>query len=332
MRAGEAQSRKEADMNYYLVPELAALAPMIPPMDFADVAAVRARSAQMSARLPEYQSGQPLTVTDVTIPGGRGTADILGRIYAPAGIASPVPALIYLHGGGFVVGDLESGDRTGRIIADQAGAVVLVLDYRLAPEHPYPASLDDCYAALNWITSAAAARHGIDTGRVAVMGDSSGGTLAAALTMLDRDRGGSRLVAQFLDSPVIDNRLCTHSMRNLPDTPLWQARNSRFTWGYYLGELAADDQDLPIYAVPGRARPEDLAGLPPAWVTCYQVDPNRDEGLDYARRLTEAGVPTEVHQYSGAFHMAHEFPGTAIGVRMIANRNGAVRRMLFGEQ
>jgi hypothetical protein len=151
-------------MNYYLVPELAALAPMIPPMDFADVAAVRARYAQMSAGLPEYQSGQPLTVTDVTISGGRGTADIPGRIYAPAGIASPVPALIYLHAGGFVIGHLESGDRTGRIIADQAGAVVLVLDYRLAPEHPYPASLDDCYAALNWITSAAAARHGIDTG------------------------------------------------------------------------------------------------------------------------------------------------------------------------
>ena len=116
-------------------------------------------------------------------------------------------------------------------------------------------------------------------------------------------------------------------MRTMTDAPVWQPRNSRFTWRHYLGDLA-DDPDLPISAVPGRARAEDLTGLPPAYVSCYQVDPNRDEALDYARRLTEAGVPTEVHQYSGAFHLAHAFPGTAIGARMLADRHAAIRRLL----
>jgi acetyl esterase/lipase len=317
-------------MDYYLAPELTPMASMIPPMDYADVASVRNFTAQVIAQMPKYRSRKPLTVTDVTIPGGPGAPDVPGRVYIPAGLTAPAPGLIYLHGGGFVSGNLESADSTGRIIADQAGAAVLVPDYRLAPEHPYPASLDDCYAALDWITGAAA-DYGIDTEHVGVVGDSSGATLAAGLTILDRDRGESRLAAQFLDGATLDNRLTTHSMRNMPDAPVWQPRNSRFTWRYYLGGLA-DDTSLPISAVPGRARSEDLAGLPSAWVACYQVDPNRDEGLDYARRLTEAGVPVEVHQYSGAFHLAHTFAETAIGSRMLADRNAAIRRLLFGEQ
>lgn len=317
-------------MDYYLVPELAAIAPMIPQMDFADVASVRAITEQMSAHIGPYQPGQLLTVADAVIPGSDGAPGIPARVYKPAVVSAPVPGLIFLHGGGFVLSGLRGGDSTARIIADQVGAVVVAPDYRVAPEHPYPASLDDCYATLEWITGGAAAEFGIDAARVGVMGESTGGTLAAALTMLDRDRGGARLAAQFLDSPVLDNSLGTDSMRNLPDTPGWQARNSHFTWRHYLGALA-DTPDLPAYAVPGRARCDDLAGLPPAWVTCYQVDGNRDEGLDYARRLTEAGVPTEVHQYSGAFHVAHVFPGTLIGSRMLADRNAAIRRLLFGE-
>ena len=165
-------------MDYYLDPELAPLAAMIPPLDWSDVAGVREFTAQTYAQIPAYQSGHPLAVTDVTIPGGADAPDIPGRVYIRAGSTAPVPGLIYLHGGGFVSGNLEGADNTGRIIADEAGVAVLVPDYRLAPEHPYPASLDDCYATLDWITRAGAG-YGIDTGHIGVLGDSSGAALAA---------------------------------------------------------------------------------------------------------------------------------------------------------
>jgi acetyl esterase len=316
-------------MEYVLDPELAAVAPVIPALDLSDVPGMRALTSKLLASAAQYEPERMLNVEDVAVPGYQGAPDVPVRVYAPSERTGPVPALLYLHGGAYVMGELASIDHQARLIADRAGIAVVSVDYRLAPESPYPAALDDSYAALLWMAGEAGQSYGIDGARVGVLGESAGGGLAAALALVARDRGGPALVAQFLDAPTVDDRLETHSMRNLPDTPAWSASNSSYSWKYYLGDVAQPGSpEVPLYAAPARAGLKDLAGLPPAWVAAYQVDPTRDEGLDYAHLLIQAGVPTELHHYSGAFHLAHGIPGTAIGTRMIDVRVDAIRRLL----
>ena len=314
-------------MDHFLDPELAEVAATLPKVDLSDLASARAAERLIVGYLPQYEARNPLSVHDVAIPGKPGSADVQARVYAPVERPSPMPALIYLHGGAYVMGGLPLADSTARMLVDRAGVVVVAVDYRLAPEHPYPAALDDSYAVLQW-AAGKGDEYGIDPERLGVLGESAGGGLAAALALLARDRGGPRLTAQFLDAPTIDDRLDTPSM-TLSDTPAWQSVNSPYSWRYYLqGTAEPGGADVPIYAAPARATVEDLPGLPPAYVTAYQIDPTRDEGVDYARRLILAGVPTEVHHYAGAFHVAHVIPGTTIGARMIADRIDAIRRMM----
>lgn len=315
-------------MDHILDPQLAAVAAAIPRVDLSDLASAREAEQLMIGHLPEYESRIPLSIKDVTVPGRHGTVDVPVRIYAPAERSAPLPGLLYLHGGAYVLGGLWTGDSAARGLVERAGVIVVAVDYRLAPEHPYPAGLDDSYAALTWAAEKGA-EYGIDRERLGVLGESAGGGLAAALSLLARDRRGPSLIAQFLDAPTIDDRLDTPSMTALPDTPTWQAVNSPHSWRYYLeGTAEPGGADVPTYAAPARAAVTDLAGLPPAFVTAYQIDPTRDEGLDYARLLVRAGVPTEIHHYSHAFHGAHVIPGTAIGTRMIDDRVEAIRRML----
>ena len=315
-------------MDYVLDPELAAVAAAIPKLDLSDLASAREAERLMAGHLPKYEARIPLSVQDITISGQQNAAEVPARVYAPAEPLAPVPALLYLHGGGFVMGGLLMADSTARMLVERAGVTVVAVDYRLAPEHPYPAGLEDSYAVLEWAVGKGE-EYGIDPDRLGVLGESAGGGLAAALALLARDRGGPRLAAQFLDAPTIDDCLDTPSMTTLSDTPVWQSVNSPRSWRYYLqGTAEPGSTNVPIHAAPARATVEDLSGLPPAYVTAYQIDPTRDEGLDYARRLIQAGVPTEVHHYPGAFHMAHIIPGTAIGARMIADRIEAIRRML----
>jgi acetyl esterase len=318
-------------MNHELDAELAAVTPMIPSLDFSDVPGVRALARKFAAPASQYEPERPLLVEDLSISGYQGAPDIRVRVYMPADRAGVLPGLLYLHGGAFVTGELTSVDNQARLIADRAGIAVVSADYRLAPENPYPAALDDSHAALLWMASEAGQDRGIDGARIGVLGESSGGGLAAAVALVAKDRGGPSLTAQFLDAPTVDDRLETHSMRNLPDTPTWNASNSPYSWKYYLGGTAQPGSpDVPIYAAPARAKLQDLIGLPPAWVATYQIDPTRDEGLNYAHLMIQAGVPTELHHYSGAFHMAHVIPGTAIGSRMIAARVNAIKRLLNG--
>jgi acetyl esterase len=318
----------------YLVPELAAIADRFPKLDLADLASTREFIRQAAARQPAYDSHRTLTVTDVDIPGYQGEPDVTGRVYAPADAPEAVPGLIYLFGGGYVAGSIDTLDYHSRTLADRAGIAVVAIAYRLAPEHPYPAALNDAYAALQWATSSTAAHLGIDTSRTGVLGESAGGGLAASLALLARDRGGPSLTAQFLDAPTVDDRLATHSIRTLVDVPVWQPRNSPYCWGHYLRGTAQPGQaDVPLYAAPGRATIDDVADLPPAFVTSYQVDPTRDEGLIYALTLIQAGVPTDLHHYAGALHVTHSvFPGTAIGARMTTDRLEAIDRLLINPQ
>jgi acetyl esterase/lipase len=228
---------------------------------------------------------------------GRGTGDVealtLGsgvrvRLHRPVGVEQPAPALLWIHGGGYVIGSAQQDDELCRRFARALGVTVAAVDYRLAPEHPYPAPLEDCYAALTWL----AALPAVDPARIAIGGASAGGGLAAALALLARDRGEVTPTLQLLAYPMLDDR--SGSTPENPNYRLWGPKSNRFGWAAYLGN--AD----PKVAVP--ARHEDLSGLPPAWIGVGTHDLFHDEDLAYASRLTAAGVPTQIETVPGAFH------------------------------
>jgi acetyl esterase/lipase len=212
------------------------------------------------------------------------------RVYRPAGVTSAAPALLWIHGGGYVIGGPGQDDVLCRRFARALGITVAAVQYRLAPQHPYPAGLEDCYAGLKWL----AALPTVDPTRVAIGGASAGGGLAAALALLARDRGEVHLAAQLLVYPMLDDR--TVNRRDLEHSGhrLWNQSSNQFGWASYLGDA---DPDV---AVP--ARRADLSGLPPAWVGVGSLDLFHDEDLAYAERLTAAGVPCDVEVVDGAFH------------------------------
>jgi acetyl esterase/lipase len=211
------------------------------------------------------------------------------RLYRPAGAAATTPALLWIHGGGYVIGSAAQDDLLCRKFVKELGITVAAVDYRLAPEYPYPAPLEDCYTALQWLAGLPA----VDADRIAIGGASAGGGLAAALALLARDRDGVKPVFQVLVYPMIDDRSVGRHLYH-PGHRLWNATSNRFGWRSYLG--GAD----PEVAVP--ARRTDLAGLPPAWLGVGTMDLFHDEDLDYADRLQAAGVPCDVHVVPGAFH------------------------------
>ncbi len=210
------------------------------------------------------------------------------RLHRPAGISQPGAALLWIHGGGYVIGNAQQDDALCGRFARELGITVAAVDYRLAPEHPYPAPLEDCYAALTWLAGLPA----VDPSRVAIGGASAGGGLAAALALLARDRGEVTPSVQLLAYPMLDDR--SGSVPENPNYRLWSPKSNRFGWAAYLGN--ADPQ----VAVP--ARREDLSGLPPAWIGVGTNDLFHDEDLAYAERLTAAGVPCHVEVVAGAFH------------------------------
>jgi acetyl esterase/lipase len=235
---------------------------------------------------------------DRSVPGPAGAPAVPVRLYRPKAHAEGLrPGLLEIHGGGFVTGSIEMMDPWCQIVAASVGAVVVSVGYRLAPEHPFPAGVEDCYAALRWM-SANAAQLGVDAARIAVAGQSAGGGLAAATALLARDQGGPPLCLQVLEIPELDDRLDTPSMRAFEDTPLWNRPNAVWSWRHYLGPDPGGD--VSPYAAPARAT--DLEGLPPAYVSTMEFDPLRDEGIVYALRLLQAGVSVELHSYPGTFH------------------------------
>lgn len=210
------------------------------------------------------------------------------RLFRPVGVAEPTPALLWIHGGGYVIGTARQDDGLCRRFCKRLSITVASVEYRLAPEHPYPVPLEDCYSALTWL----AGLPGVDGGRLAIGGASAGGGLAAALALLARDRGEITPAFQLLTYPMLDDRSSAAAASS--NYRLWSTRSNRFGWAAYLG--GAD----PRVAVPGRR--DDLAGLPPAWIGVGTHDLFHDEDLAYAERLREAGVPCHVETVPGAFH------------------------------
>ncbi|MER5873501.1 alpha/beta hydrolase [Streptomyces sp. NPDC002044] len=264
-------------------------------------------------------------VRELLVPGPAGGPDVRVRVYRPRAVSSDLPAVLWIHGGGFCLGNLDSVHLGAAQAALHASAVVVAVSYRLAPEHPYPAGLEDCWAALEW-TAGHTAGLGADPARIAVAGASSGGALAAGLTLLARERGGPALCFQHLSTPVLDDRLATASMASYTDTPVWNSRLARESWDLYLG--GADRDRLAEAAAPARAA--DLSGLPPAYVSTAGLDPLRDEGLLYGLRLAQAGVPVEVHNFPGAHHAFMGGVGPQEQRRIGAEHLAALRSGLHG--
>jgi acetyl esterase/lipase len=309
-------------MTYRFDPELAPWIAMMPTLDISDLAGARAEMAAAVEQAAHYQPSAPLHVADRQVPGPEGSPDVRVQVYSPAGAVRPLPGLLYIHGGGFVLGSILSEVARAQEFAVAADAVVVSVEYRLAPEHPFPAGLHDCFAALEYLAKNAA-ELGVDPQHIGVAGTSAGAGLAAATALMARDRGGPELCMQYLGIPELDDRLETPSMLAYTDTPVWNRPNAVLSWQYYLAGQPAGP-----YAAPARA--ESLAGLPPAYIDVCEFDPLRDEGIDYAKRLVQAGVHAELHLYPGTFHGSSMIPGVAIAQRMFGDANAAVRQLLRG--
>ena len=278
----------------------------------------KAFEEQRSAR-PEGDS--VAKVIDRQIPGPDGKLTV--RVYSPFG-AGPFPVLTYFHGGGFVLCDLDSHDSTCRSLTNAAQCVVVSVDYRLAPEAPFPAAPEDCYAATRWVAENAPELDG-DPARHAVAGDSAGGNLAAVVALMARDRGGPALVHQLLIYPVTDHSFDTPSYLDNAEGYFLTREMMQWFWGHYLKSEADGMQAL---ASPLRA--DDLSNLPSATVITAEFDPLRDEGEAYAARLEASGVPTELVRYEGMIHGFFGMTDTVDRAKEAVAQSGRALRRAFG--
>jgi acetyl esterase/lipase len=227
-------------------------------------------------------------------------ADVSVRIWRPesaiartAASPRPLPALLWIHGGGYVIGNAAMSDDWCRLVSERLGVVAASVEYRLAPEHRFPVPLEDCYTALHWLANQA----DVDPTRIAIGGESAGGGLAAALALLAKERGKVRPVLQVLSYPMIDDRTTARTDVDPRSLRMWSTANNRFGWRAYLGPA---HDDPPPLAAP--ARYDDLLGVAPAWIGTGTRDLFHDENVTYAERLRAAGVPCDLHLVPGAYH------------------------------
>lgn len=286
--------------RHLLAPELAPALDYFPQLDFSAGMAPFREGFEARATPPLPAALEAVECVERTIPGAAGAPDVRVLHYTPPGQADALrPALLHMHGGGYVLGDPELNDASNRATALELGCVVVSVDYRLAPETVWPGALEDCYAALCWLHANAAAL-GVDPTRIAIAGESAGGGHAAALAIHARDCGGPAICFQLLDSPMLDDRTGS----GVDPHPwcgefVWTAEKNRFGWSALLGCEAGSDA-VPDRAVPARAA--DLSRLPATFVSVGALDLFLEEDMEFARRLTRAGVPVELHVIPGAYH------------------------------
>jgi acetyl esterase/lipase len=263
-----------------------------------------------------------VTRTDVFVPGETGH-QIRLRVHQPVGATGLLPCVYWMHGGGYVLGSPEQDDLRFDRWCQRFNMVGVAVQYRLAPEHPYPAALDDSYAGLAWVTSNGE-QLGADTSSIGIGGPSGGGGLAAALGLAVRDRAEFEIAFQLLIYPMIDDRGTTTSSQW--DVPIWSPESNAFGWASYLGDLSGTDE-VPPHAAPSRA--DDLSGLPPTYIMCGGLDGFVDEDIDYATRLNQAGVNVELHIYPGAPHGFEGFaPNAAVSRQARRDLNQWLGRVL----
>lgn len=309
-------------------PEIIAMLDVFPSFQFTaeDLPRIRAELATMATEvasgLPEFPE---IEVTERRVPGPEGAPDVRVLVYRPKNAPRPLPVLLWIHGGGYIIGSADGDDQQVKQMVSMVGCAVVSVDYRLAPETPHPGPVEDCYAALQWLY-AQASELGVDRDRLAIGGASAGGGLAAGLGLLTRDRGEIPLAYQFLIYPMIDDRTAsTNDPHPYTGEFIWTHDSNRFGWTSLLGQEPGS-ADVSLYAAAARA--ESLAGLPSTYLSVGALDLFLEEDLEYARRLMREGVPTELHVYPGAFHGFNMMAESQIAQAYSRDSMNALRRGL----
>jgi acetyl esterase/lipase len=320
-------------MNFVeqLDPELKAVMERMPTdrtLDLTKISAARARMKklvlEMLATFPQVEG---VSQEDRFAPGTQGGPPVRVRIYRADDQSSKLPALYWIHGGGYVMGDIDMDDRLMKQMVKRIGCVAASVDYRLAPEHPFPTPVEDCYTGLKWLF-AHADELGVEPARIAIGGPSGGGGLTAGLGLLARDRKEVQVAYQLLIYPMIDDRNATAAAYAITDPRVWNRESNGLGWKAYLGRDGGG-ADVSPYAAATRAT--DLSNLPPTYISVGTLDLFVDENIDYAQRLIQAGVPTELHVYPGAFHGFDMFaPSARVSKQFKADRDNALKRALHG--
>lgn len=301
--------------NYNFDPELLAYTSLLPNIiDLSSLDKIRHFRAELARSRPQTNGCEQVEITNIVIPGADGGPNIPARSYRPKGSNDEIlPAIYEIHGGGFILGDLDMLDQWCINICLSVHALVISVDYRLAPEHPFPAAPNDCYHGFCWLFDSAE-KLAINPEKIAISGQSAGACLAAATTLRARDEDGPRACFQLLEIPVVDNSLSTPSMQEFKDTPMWNRPNAEWGWTHYLG--SEHEKTNNPYAVPAKA--QELSGLPSTYISIMEFDPLRDEGIEFAVRLMQAGVSVELHTFPGTFHGS-----TTISTAKVTQRNNA---------
>jgi acetyl esterase/lipase len=290
-------STSPSGVAHLIDPELAAARAKLPNFDISlTTENLDTWRTVLATEIPYEASGE-VTITERSVPGADGDPDVVLRIHTPTDSPGPLPCVYFMHGGGLVMGTARREDERFERYCTRFNCVGVSVEYRLAPETPYPGPLEDCYAGLRYVYQHAD-ELGIDQARIGIGGTSAGAGLAAGLALLARDRNEMSVAFQLLIYPMIDDRLRSASSR-WHDAPVWDPVSNRFGWESYLPGIAGTD-DVPIYAAAARAA--DLSGLPATYIMVGTLDGFLDEDVDYAIRLAHAGVPTELHVYPGAIH------------------------------
>jgi triacylglycerol lipase len=307
-------------------PELVAMLDMFPGLSLTAESLPQTRAflkemnAQRPSDLPDFSA---ISVSEHHVPGLQGEPDVRVLVYIPKNVSTPLPALLWIHGGGYVFGSAEQDDLQVKSIVSTVECAAVSVDYRLAPETPHPGPVEDCYAALKWLYMHAG-ELGVDATRIAIGGASAGGGLTAGLALLTRDRGEVPLAFQLLIYPMLDDRTVT-SAEPHPYTGeyIWTTDANRFGWTALLGQEPGGP-DVSPYAAAARA--EHLEGLPSTFISVGALDLFLEEDLEYARRLMRAGVPTELHVYSGAFHGFNMVAGAKVVRSFVRDQLDALTR------
>jgi acetyl esterase/lipase len=289
------------DTRHLVDPELLPALEYFPTLVLTADALPQMRSMMNEVLKQQRTMGPPSDVIaeERHIPGPAGAPDIRVMLYKPSHCDAAMAGYLHIHGGGYVTGIPEMNEIQNKALAMEIGCTVVSVDYRLAPDTPHPGPIEDCYAALKWLHTAASGL-GVDRSRIAIGGESAGGGLAAALGLLARDRGEVPVAFQLLIYPMLDDRTVTRSVpHQFTGEFVWNAASNRFGWHALLGR---EPGSSPISPYAAAARAESLAGLPPTFISVGALDIFLDENLDYAKRLLAAGVPTELHVYPGAYH------------------------------